>query len=55
MRIFHELVTRADAAGPLLALGIETELVGFRRVDAVETNFCLTNLDGVTVDDARLT
>jgi hypothetical protein len=32
--LIDQLVTSSDAAGPLLTLGIETDLVDLRRVEA---------------------
>jgi hypothetical protein len=52
MGVFHELVARGDAASPLLAFGIEAELIRLRRIDAVEADLCLADLNRVTVDDS---
>ena len=48
-----EIVARGGAAGPALALGVEAELVGRRRVDAAEPDPRGTDHDGITIADLR--
>src|SRR5258708_3616519 len=52
--IFDQLVARGDAAGPTAAIAIKADLIGFRRIDAGKADLDLSDLNGVTVNNAGL-
>ena len=51
--MLDQFVARGGAAGPALALGVETKLVDRRRIDAAETDAGTADLDLVGLADFR--
>ena len=50
---FCQFVARGGAAGPALALGVEAELIGGRRVDAAQTDAVVADLEMIAFTDFR--